>query len=70
MSTLFRLQRKTGDSHYGLRVNERLRDQVAEREWQVAEFQELLQEGMRPVCRICWSRMYFGEDGNEGNIQP
>jgi len=30
MPTLFRLEQKTGDLHYGLRANERLRDQVAE----------------------------------------
>jgi len=35
----------------------------------VAELQEPLQEGARPVCRICWSTMHFGEDENGGNVQ-
>jgi len=70
MSTLLQLEWKVEGSHYGLWANERLRDQVAKREWQVAELQEPLQEGVRPVYRICWSRMYLGEDENKENVQP
>jgi len=32
-------------------------------------FKKSLQEGARPVCRICRSRMYLGENGNEGTVQ-
>jgi len=45
MPTLLQLEWKVGDSRCGLRTNKWLRDQVAERGWQVAELQEPLQEG-------------------------
>jgi len=55
MPTLLQLERKVGGSRCGLWAIERLRDQVAERGWQVAELQESLQEGARPIYRICGS---------------
>jgi len=47
-----------------------LRDPVAQ--WgQVVKFQQLLQKGMRLICRICWPGMHSGNDGKGkyGNIK-
>jgi len=62
MSTLLYLERKIGGSRGGLRTDERLCYQITERGWQVAKFQESLQEGTSPVYRIHRSWMHLGED--------
>jgi len=70
MFALFRLHQKIGDSHYELWANKWLRHQVTEQGWQIAEFQESLQEGMNAIHRLRQLRMNLGEDGNGENVQP
>jgi len=36
----------------------------------VAEFQKSLQEGTNVIHHLRRLRMYLGEDGNGGNVQP
>jgi len=47
------------------------RNPAAQWRQQMFKFQQLLQKGMRLICRICWSRMHFGKNrkGRYRNIK-